>query len=202
MALVRSFSPNARIGVTGLLMAMVSSLGVCTSWAGLLIFISRRWRGVPWPIEPGEWLLAVLGMNSIASFVVFRLPEGFFEAKLLVSIAVTCTLFFMPILSRRLATRWKVFFGLAMITLPVFLIQLILLLRQLYLLLNVIEFTWWLDAASLLIAIILVIVVSWMDRRDGRKHDWLHWIGIATYLYSCTAVPQQLLGAVVKYFES
>ncbi|HEV3024974.1 MAG TPA: hypothetical protein VGX76_21015, partial [Pirellulales bacterium] len=53
-------------GGLGTVLVALDGLGVGSAWAGLCVFISRRLRGAGWKIEPGEWLLALVGARLAA----------------------------------------------------------------------------------------------------------------------------------------
>ncbi|MEX0710806.1 MAG: hypothetical protein WD278_00565, partial [Pirellulales bacterium] len=70
---------DVRPGPLGSVIVVAASLGPGAAWAGLLVLIGRWLRGSPWPVEPGHWLLAILG--AIAQNLDFLLPNDFFDPR-------------------------------------------------------------------------------------------------------------------------
>ncbi|MCP4898408.1 MAG: hypothetical protein GY906_15650, partial [bacterium] len=60
------------------IISVIAGLGVGAAWGGLLIYLSRRCRRIPFPVAPGEMLLVALGVTSLlftGVCVLSRLPE-------------------------------------------------------------------------------------------------------------------------------
>ncbi len=80
--------------------------------AGLAIFIRRRWQRAPWPIEPGEWLVAIAGMWLATEVVLIRWsPSDRFHNPAAVHAALACMMLVLPTLAQGLSVDWKCFFS-------------------------------------------------------------------------------------------
>ncbi|HVA47610.1 MAG TPA: hypothetical protein VNH11_14670 [Pirellulales bacterium] len=171
-------------GIMGAFFLTLVAAGEGAAWAGLAITLARSFRGAPWPIEPGQWLLAVLGavvtvetLAESASGKWVKDPRGIVEA------AAACA-FVVPLFSRRLAARWKWFFGAVALldALPLLLAVFDAngILARSFALLTPPR----LAAAAALGAATLaaweaILPVTKADRRWDER-GWLHWTGIAT----------------------
>ena len=69
LSVVRS-QAKAGPGVVGALLVCVFALGPGTAWAGCAVFLARRWRRARWPVEPGHWLLVVVGAQAALEVVL------------------------------------------------------------------------------------------------------------------------------------
>ncbi len=81
------------------------------AWAGLAIVGWRLWRKAPWPIEPGLWLAAAVGLWLLATAVLATPTAAeHFQGPRAVQAALACVIFVLPALRRDLARPWKWFF--------------------------------------------------------------------------------------------
>jgi hypothetical protein len=163
----------------GMLILICQVLPRGAAWAGLTIFVGRRWRRAPWAIEPGEWLVAIAGMWLALEVVMMHLPTAqHFQNPVMVHAAVTCVLLVLPTLTQSLAADWKWFFAFLVVIFawPV-LIALVEADSTVYpdwiyssgdLVLN---YRFYLAAAAL-------AVVVGRDLIRGARHGWLHWAGL------------------------
>src|SRR6185437_4890762 len=62
MAAVRHLSTD-QPGVLGVLLASGYAATCGAAWVGLGVWVVRAARGATWPVEPGHWLLVVLGVR-------------------------------------------------------------------------------------------------------------------------------------------
>lgn len=165
--------------VSGMLLIVVATTIDGTALAGLAIFVTRRIRDVRWEIEPGEWLLAIVGARLVAYLLLETWLARAVTSRSNVLAAFTCFLLVMPLLSRKLPTLWKVFFAL-------------LVLAYLWPMLTVCLSIWFqleidfLDTTARIMQIStvwvfasLVLIVGFLDLREVRSRTWLHWIGLA-----------------------
>jgi hypothetical protein len=177
-------------GTLGAMFLTLVAASYGAAGAGLTITLARTVRGAPWSIEPGQWLLAILGvvvgvevLGEIASPRWLRDPQAVVEA------AAACA-FVVPLLDRRLAHPWKWLFGALALAhaLPLLLALLAEQTNAAGTLLRVAgQFTpRRLTATAALAALVLAI----FDRlrlaarcERGEERGWLHWTGIATALW-------------------
>ena len=169
-------------GTLGALFLTLVAAGDGAAWAGLIITLARLWRGARWSIEPGQWLLTLLGvvvavdvLTELASPRWLRNPQAVVEA------AAACA-FVVPLFSKRLVPRWKWLFGM------VSLLHAWPLLTSLFRwqghLAEVMVFAAtqltppWLMAATAVAALGLALF-----DRSWRERGWLHWTGIATVIW-------------------
>lgn len=175
-------------GTLGAMFLTFMAAGYGAAWAGLMITITRTIRGAPWSIEPGQWLLAVLGvavgvevLGEIASPRWLRSPQAVVQATAMCA-------FVVPLLDRRLAHAWKWLFGALALghAIPLLLTLLAEQTNHADTLVRVATYftRGLLTAAAALAALGLALA----DRvrlavRPGEERDWLHWAGIATALW-------------------
>jgi hypothetical protein len=166
------------------------------AWAGLLIFVSRRLRDQRWPIEPGEWLVAIFGIreavNSIQFVAINALPR-YFPLELL-----TCSLPLVPTLSRKVAWRWKAFFYLLMIP-DLSRVLLYELPKWLNLEPGALHLSsYWEEGARFAWIAGSILIVSWLAHRAGERYSWLHWVGLVICVAMGTNFPVVNWGLLVR----
>jgi len=87
---------------------------------GPLLFVARRWRGITFPTEPGEWILLAMGTDALLKLLVFRVliyvlsledfSNGYiWQAYTSLAIVPIC-LWFIPIFFVS-KTSWRWFFA-------------------------------------------------------------------------------------------
>jgi hypothetical protein len=166
-------------GGLGTVLVALDGFGVGAAWAGLCVFVSRRLRGAGWPIEPGEWLLALFGMRLAVETLLKLTMSGQFHSLPSVLDALTSCLAVVPVFSRVLPAPWKVVFYLLTGIYGLPLVHLCL--------------EAWLHwphgalggladqivAGQTLLFGLVVLPAVWRDWRTGRRWSWLHWTGLA-----------------------
>jgi hypothetical protein len=173
-------------GLLGLSIVAVQAAGYGAALAGLAIFISRRVRGRPWLIEPGEWLLALLGAQLVAELSIYRFvskdylrsPGGFLAA-------LFCCLLTLPLLSRRLPSAWKLFFLIVLLFFarPVVVLCLTGLDHPLGATLASNEPWSWLEGHRFWLLPLLAAGLVGYELFRGRRRTWLHWAGLAAFVW-------------------
>ena len=187
LAIVRALSQQ-QIGWVGAVVVTLQAIGGGGGWAGLLIFAGRRFRGAGWPIEPGEWLLAVLGTRLVLEVLLAQVPKTFLTAPETVLAALTGCLLVVPALSRRLPTPWKVLFCVLALLYSGPLLAVCLrfgLPEHQVTLTQIAQFISWLRPG---VTAALVVVVAGVVHFRGRRFGWLHWAGLGVCLWM-TALP-------------
>ena len=152
---------------------------------GAVLFCFRRFQRRAARIEPGEWLLAILGFRLAARLLLQTWLSPTFQNPEAVVHGFSCALFVLPTLQRKLATRWKVMFGV---------------ISLLYLLPICFEVVWpivfgtrpwgadiFLNGRGLppgLTTAALVFGLSLFEIRFRRDSNWswLHWTGVGVCL--------------------
>lgn len=184
------FGPSAPFGGTFLEIGsgILESLAYGAALAGLLLWTARRWRGLPFPRHPGEYLLVVIGLNQALrfSYVFLAYPVTNERLKLLTALmyghfALQCLVLVWPLLAVK-SRRWRVFFGTLLashVLLPLDIALSVHLLRTPAISHGLLFSTVVLYVAA--DAILLVIVLK--DRWEGIRYPWTHWLGVAVGLW-------------------
>ena len=87
----------------------------------LFILVSRRWRGLLFPAEPGEWILVSLALYRLAGhlwdFAMRRFAPQLTIDWHLIGISIVCGLpFLMAQLLAKAPIHWRVVFGVLAIS--------------------------------------------------------------------------------------
>lgn len=185
---------NRPAGVAGAIFLVLVAVGDGAAWAGLVITLARLLRGKTWPIEPGQWLLALLGVVVAVELTTESGVAGRLRNPQAVVMAAAACALVAPLFSRRLEMRWKWLFGV------------LSLLYAFPILTSVID--WQIDlpqvverAASQLTAKRLEATTALgatalaVFDSDRRNRNWLHWAGIVAALWLALMPPiaQRLL---------
>lgn len=202
IALTRDLAAHQPGSLGGILLILLA-IGNGTAGAGLVITLTRSIRGVPWPIEPGQWLLAILGAAAIAEMLAegasgtwVKHPRGIIEA-------VAACAFAVPLFSKRLTSRWKWFFGavsmLHALPLLVAVFEVHRAVAQ-----SLVEFTSSRLAAATAFGAVTLAVSErvWpvaLADLGARQRGWLHWAGITTaiWLAALSHIAPRLLAAFI-----
>jgi hypothetical protein len=166
----------------GVLAVLGYAVCVATAWAGGVVLMLRAASGARWPLEPGHWLLAVLGADLIVEILLQITPPTVFARPGLAHNALVCWLYVLPLFSRHLQPRWKAFF-LLMVFLyggPLLLAALAVLGAPMSALAGKIATV--LSRASTPVAAGSVLTTALLDYRRGQDRDWMHWCGIAVFV--------------------
>ncbi len=179
--------------------AVLPDLGLCwaaltvldsvcwgTALGGLVLWIARRWRGLAFPQHPGEYMLVVLGLDVawrfVDAFAVLGIgPTSWtVHARLIVTLACYSLIYVWPALSvGRL--HWRIFF---LTLLAKRLADALMRQGLMYLwLARVWDIVTFVNNAPILLIPALLAVIFSKDRRDGNRHPWTHWVGVALVLW-------------------
>lgn len=110
VALTRNLTARQPGSLGGILL-MLLALGNGTAATGLSITLTRSFRGAPWPVEPGQWLLAALGAVAIVEMLVEGASGTWVQHPQRIVEAVAACAFAIPLFSKRLASSWKWLFA-------------------------------------------------------------------------------------------
>jgi hypothetical protein len=169
----------APLSPLGMLVMICQVLPRGAAWAGLVIFSRRRWRKVDWPIEPGEWLVAITGLwLAVETASVACHWWQHFQTPAAVVTALTCLLLVWPTLAEGLPPEWRLLFSFfAMIFAWPLLAELLDA--------SPIGNSPWLsrsgeavDIARFYLAAAALAVVVCRDHVRAVRHGWLHWAGL------------------------
>ena len=168
--------------------SLVSGAGL----ACLAVFLGRKWRGIPFPVHPGHWLLLMSGIISaihlpVRGAILFALgtPLGIagelhrFQAEMGIrgtALGAGALAWFFVALRFRTNTRWTCFFGV--------LAAADALMGSIYGLVAIGNFRIWeiaysVEALCALCVPAYLLVVALRDLSAGARRDWLHWTGLA-----------------------
>ena len=95
----------------GILLVLGQSLLFGTCWAAGVVLVAQAISGHRISVQPGHWLLALMGAVAACEVVLACLPGDVFRHRSAVSHAIACWLFVLPMFARDLETRWKAFFA-------------------------------------------------------------------------------------------
>ncbi|MCL4203316.1 MAG: hypothetical protein KJ000_12515 [Pirellulaceae bacterium] len=168
-----------------LLGAGVASLGV---WA------YRASRGIPFPFQPGHWVLVTLGLETVLRAGAFTVWRGLFGESIFNSAdirfvvwAITRSsisligagLFLTAAVRVRAGLPWKFFLGGQAAHASV---------NSLIWAVRAFIRSWWpqralfAEGAVACVCIVLLFVAAAGDRRQRTHRDWMHWLGVITGL--------------------
>lgn len=153
------------------LLWLLQGVGAGSALGGLLLWAARRPRGLPFPSQPGEWILILHGVVTAVRTTGY-LPFVLFDSQAIAGtcyaaawhLAYTITIALYLIAATRVKTRrWRVgLIALAAINLV----------------------RWSPFDALLSIAVLLTVV--FLDVRHDIHWRWTHWLGVAIELWIST----------------
>lgn len=175
-------------------LSVLRSLGVGAALGGLLLWAARRWRGLAFPVHPGEYLLVVKGIN-VACFMLFyggAKRSGLLDLhSLLIWRCLTIllnSLYGVTLawaIYRVKASRWRMVF---------------IILLGADLCSCCVSGPPGVGNQSLAVLGDLVLVgVLLKDRADGLRYPWPHWVGIVTKLWLSTIATISMVRIIVTY---
>ena len=165
-------------GALGLVMLAAFGLSTSLAWTGLAIFATRRLRGARWPIEPGEWLLAALGLQFTLAWLIRLVDSRLITSQQSVVEAVICCFLLLPLLGRP-ARPWTIVFAL-LITLMA--MPLVVMALSLLGWIDVPRRGLW-EGITLLRSAATIGIVPLAAAIDRRRHSWLHRLGLIVFVY-------------------
>ena len=188
LAVVRALTVNAEPGLVGLAIVSLYSMVVGAAWAGLVIFLTRRMRRSRWPIEPGEWLLAALGVRLVVEMILAGPVGRAFAAPQTILAAATACVLVLPTFARW-PTRWRIFFyvQLALQCVPLASLAVALVLRVHNE--GWAEFTVRAPLWGAVVNLVALGVVAYRERAAKTRRTWLHWLGFCLWLLVLGAIP-------------
>lgn len=171
---------HERAGAGGAIVLVLVAMGHGAAWAGLAITLARTFRGRTWPIEPGQWLLALLGVLAAVEWLTgFTAPRRILRDPQGVVLAITGCAFVVPLFSRRLPLGWKWLFGaFSLLCAAPLLFALVASQIDMPVALGRVASQLTLKRILALTAVGAGVLAA--CERDRRQRTWLHWAGIVT----------------------
>jgi hypothetical protein len=169
-------------GSAGAVFLVCLAAGQGAAWAGLIITLVRSLRGRSWPVEPGQWLLAVIGVMVAVELLAEFAVANVLRNRQGVVFATTACAFIVPLFSRRLAASWKLLFG-AFALLYAFPLLVAIMGGQVDLPDFLNRTAARLTPRRLATATALAAVVLALFERKRAPRGWLHWTGIGTAVW-------------------
>ncbi|MHC4179368.1 MAG: hypothetical protein ACYSWU_17790 [Planctomycetota bacterium] len=160
-------------------------IGSGAALAGLVLVAARRYRGLSFPVHPGEYLLVVMGFGVLLHWMAlalawlitsfgdprFGLPS--FHGILYLFPFAFYALCFLWAAIRAKSRRWRVLF----LAIPTSYVVSFLFLCGGARLLPIAN-----SAPPLLITVVLIVVIV-RDHFEGKRYPWTHWFGVGTRLW-------------------
>ena len=152
---------------------LLHGVGAGTALGGLLLWAARRRQGLPFPSQPGEWILILHGLVTVvritgAVLLAFVAPLATATNcyAITLSLADWIAIALYLIAATRVKTRrWRI--GLIALA--------------------VINLVGWNPFDALLsIAVLAAVVLP--DVRQGVRWRWTHWLGVAIESWTCTTI--------------
>jgi hypothetical protein len=170
-------------GAMGVLIAAAFSVGYGAAWAGLALFIARRCGTKTYPIEPGEWLLAILGARLAAETLLEFAPPWIVASPKGLLAAATGVLLVLPLLSRNFPAVWKAVTSIMLLlyAAPAAAVGLSHLFDV-----DLGPFAalaGWLDRVRSPVVLAMLAAVLWFEHRRKTRYGWLHVAGIAAWIW-------------------
>lgn len=199
----------AELGTAKLVHWLTYGVGAGTALSGLLLWVARRRRGLPFPGQPGETLLVLLGVGALVNlghFPILALTTSLEELDDSYTAwwwqnALYHTLWFLKTLIlgafylraaiRTNVTRWRVYLTLVVAS---SILSFTVSLAQGYLSLYGQPMVWlWLIQGIYLLprAVLVVVVIGDALQSDGYR--WTHWLGAGIDLWFAASTAMWLL---------
>ncbi len=165
----------------------MGGVGAALAVAGLLLFAARRWRGRPFPVHPGEYLWVLLGAyvvtTRLASLLLGLQQGGITPNWLLLSVILQGlfgAMWLWAIVNVG-ARRWRIFLVAVIVA-------------------NLLPSAAWVFFSSAfrpppfrvtMVAALSIpqavdlslILLAYLDHRDGLRRPWTHWTGLILRLW-------------------
>ncbi|HWB08901.1 MAG TPA: hypothetical protein VG826_06745 [Pirellulales bacterium] len=184
LGLARSLTEHPS-GTLGAIFLTLVAAGYGAAWTGLVITLVRTLRGASWSIEPGQWLLAVLGVVEAVE-VLGGMASRWVRNPQAINDATALCAFVAPLLDKRLAHHWKWLFAAIAV---VYALPLLIMLAgrgdmpDVLVRATEILTPHRLAATAALAALAVALFDHFYVRGRKEERGWLHWTGIATALW-------------------
>lgn len=149
------------------------------------MFAWRNIRRTPWPIEPGLWLGAALGVRLALEILLTLAPRPLFQSTEVMLDAVTCLCLVTPLFGRDVPARWKT---IVVLLITLYGLPLLLMGTTVELPFSLLRY----GRPSAIIALLIAAAVA--DKYSGRRGTWLHNLGICVWIaYALFTIVLRLL---------
>ncbi len=178
---------NSPLQALEAMLNVMGDVGAALAAAGLLLFAARRWRGRPFPVHPGEYLWVLFGAyfvtTRLASLLLGLQQGGMTPNWLLLSVVLQGlfgAMWLWAIVNVG-ARRWRIFLVAVIVA-------------------NLLPSAAWVFFSSALrpppfkvtfVATLSIpqavdlslILLAYLDHRDGLRRPWTHWTGLILRLW-------------------
>ena len=182
---------NMADSVTDLAFYLGYGVGSGVALAGLLLWPARRYRGLPFPTQPGERLLILLGMGALLEMLrnlillrtfygsdydsVFLILLEIFHLLLVVVLAV---LYLLAVVRTKIL-RWRLYFIVAASLLGFYAPALVVLSSPSSLLWPPLIYV-----SPHLVGLVFLLGAVLRDVVQKIRYGWPHWLGVAIALWN------------------
>jgi hypothetical protein len=168
-----------------LFVAIAMGIGSGTALGGLMLAAARRYRGLPFPSQPGERLVMVLGIAAAVNMGYYTIEafEPYVTAYLLLSTLLLVVLYGFAARAESSA-RWRAYF-IMMAALTTNLVTLLVLPFSGSLVYNSPPNLIWISTLlPQFSSAVAMLYIAWKDSRQGACYRWTHWLGIYLVLWN------------------
>ncbi len=189
----RMFAPpgwEQSLGTLQVILQGLHGIGSGAGLAGPILFVTRRRRGWPFPAHPGEYLLVMIGVNTLLGLIstgvtlpmMSRMGSSTAVMWGYAVVTLLCSginaLVFLWAIWRVKFLRWRLCFLVIPLSCFLGLFATIVLARMMGGSLFGVSGVYAGFAAQSLVSFVLIMVLL-KDYRDGRRYPWTHWFGAA-----------------------
>jgi hypothetical protein len=196
-------------GASSAIATTLTAIGYGAALGGLILWASRRRRGLAFPKHPGEYLLVVIALGQVLRFSYAFVARPVTPERLPL---ITALMFGYHVLEGLillwplLAVKnrgWRKFFG-TLLGAQVLLILLLATSRPEILLRAPAVFdVLALGCVALTVAAdVILLVIVFKDYRKGNRYPWTHWLGVVVKLWIALLSIDSLATVTVMLVQS
>ena len=165
----------------------VAGIASGAALAGLLLFLARRFRGMPFPRHPGEYLLVMMGVNAAVGVATMPLNLlswdpgrwwGVYVGIGRLVLGINALIWIWALIQVKIL-RWRVFF----LSIPASYLLMFGLVLQYGGLYGGMHFMGRVLLAPRTLPLLVLAVVLLKDHFDRTRYPWTHWYGVGTRLW-------------------
>jgi hypothetical protein len=183
-----------------LILAVGAEIGRATALGGLLLFSVRRYRRLPFPGQPGETLLVLLGIGAAISLVdrplyyyayyatyqAQAIPQAVYQGSQFLGVLLLAVLYLLAAIRTRIP-RWRVYFVTALLAgaITILLLSFISFVQpvQPWTPYSVRRLNFLLLQLPPLLTGVAILFVAVKDAREVIRYRWTHWLGVGIGLW-------------------
>ncbi len=179
--------------VASVALGAMYSIGMGTAWGALVLWLSRRYRGLPFPVFPGEYLWLVYGIANLIGlivmgvYVVIASESGTTIVVLLGMMDVAVAIVFLAAAVKVRVKRWRV---LLLVLMATSLLNCLAYLSHLLVFVGGLFFAplvSWLPLVPLFVEPLVLAIVVARDLFQRQRCPWSHWTGVAVLFWMSAA---------------